>query len=264
MSTAPGWLRAYRILRIMLLLLGGAVVAALLFPGCGSKVRLRLKRDWSAALVDAFGVTIEADLKYAEPGCLIVANHISWLDVFVINAVLPAAFVAKDDIRAWPLFGWLAAKNDTIFLRRGSRGHARQINETVASLLGTGREVAVFPEGTTTDGRSLLHFHAALIQPALAAGRPVLPVALSYWAGDGQRSLAPRYDGDISLGACVSAILHERQLVVRLSTTPLLGCSGEDRKQVAMAARQAIASAAGLPLVSMEPETPLYPPGEPR
>ena len=242
----------------------GAVATLLLSPLCGDTARLRLKRDWSAALVDAFGVSIEADIRYAKPGCLIVANHISWLDIFVINAVLPSAFVAKDDIRAWPLFGWLAAKSDTIFLRRGSRGHARQINETVASLLGTGREVAVFPEGTTTDGRSLLHFHAALIQPALAAGRPVLPVALSYWSADGERSLAPRYDGDVSLGACVSAILDERQLVVRLCATPLLGYSGEDRKQVALAARQAIASAAGLPLVSTEPEILPGLPVEPR
>lgn len=209
-------------------------------------------------------MTIEADLRHAEAGCLIVANHVSWLDVFVINAVLPSAFVAKDDIRGWPLFGWLAAKNDTIFLRRGSRGHARQTNEAVASILDAGGDVAVFPEGTTTDGRSLLHFHAALIQPALAAGRPVLPIALSYWAADGQRSLAPRYDGDISLGACISAILNERQLAVRLVTTPLLGCYGEDRKQVALAARQAIASAAGLPLVSTAPETPPDPPGEPQ
>ncbi|MBU3695607.1 MAG: 1-acyl-sn-glycerol-3-phosphate acyltransferase [Rhodocyclaceae bacterium] len=242
----------------------GAVATLLLFPFCGDPARLRLKRDWSAALVDAFGVRVEANTRHAMPGCLIVANHISWLDIFVINAVLPSAFVAKDDIRAWPLFGWLAAKSDTIFLRRGSRGHARLINAAIADILDAGKYVAVFPEGTTTDGRSLLHFHAALIQPALAAGRPVLPVALSYWAADGERSLAPRYDGDISLGACISAILHERQLVVRLSTTPLLGPSGEDRKQVALAARQAIASAAGLPLVSMEPETPLGLPVEPR
>ena len=75
----------------------GAVATLLLSPLCGDTARLRLKRDWSAALVDAFGVSIEADIRYAKPGCLIVANHISWLDIFVINAVLPSAFVAKDD-----------------------------------------------------------------------------------------------------------------------------------------------------------------------
>lgn len=242
------------------MLLGAAFVALLIFPLCGAKCRRELKRHWSAALVAAFGIRIHTDLRHARPGVLIVANHISWLDIFVINAVLPSAFVAKDDIRGWPLFGWLAAKNDTLFLRRGSRGHAKVINAEVAAILEAGREVAVFPEGTTSDGRSLLLFHSALIQPALAAGRPVLPLALSYWDAGGKRSLAPRYDGDISLGACVSALLLQRGIVAKLVSTPLLGLNGEDRKVVAVQAREAIASAAGLPLVRTELETRLDPP----
>lgn len=208
------------------------------------------------ALLDALGVEVEADLTHAVPGALLVANHISWIDIYVINAALPSAFVSKEEVRHWPVIGWLAAKNDTVFLRRGSRGHAKVINEQVAEILGKGKHVAAFPEGTTTDGRSLLHFHAALIQPALAAGRPVLPVAISYWELDGQRSLAPRYDGDISLGQCASAILRRKRLIARLVTTPVRGTNGEDRKQVAVEAREAIALAAGLPMVSNPPETP--------
>lgn len=125
-----------------------------------------------------------------------------------------------------------------------------------AGLLGQGKHVAVFPEGTTTDGRSLLHFHAALLQPALAAGRPVLPAAISYWELDGQRSLAPRYDGDISLGECTRAILGRKRLIARLVTTPLRGLNGEDRRVVAAEAREAIALAAGLPMANNPPETP--------
>ena len=211
---------------------------------------MALKASWAAALLDALGVEVEADLTHAVPGALLVANHISWIDIYVINAVLPAAFVSKEEVRHWPLIGWLAAKNDTVFLRRGSRGHAKVINEQVAKILDKGKHVAVFPEGTTTDGRSLLHFHAALIQPALAAGRPVLPVAISYWELDGQRSLAPRYDGDISLGDCTSAILQRKQIIARLVSTPALGLNGEDRRQVAAAAREAISSGAQLPLVN--------------
>jgi 1-acyl-sn-glycerol-3-phosphate acyltransferase len=142
------------------------------FPLCSDRKRLALKASWAAALLDALGVEVEADLTHAVPGALLVANHISWIDIYVINSALPAAFVSKEEVRHWPLIGWLAAKNDTIFLRRGSRGHAKVINEQVAEFLDKGRHVAVFPEGTTTDGRSLLHFHAALIQPALSAGRP--------------------------------------------------------------------------------------------
>jgi len=235
----------------------------LAFPVCSERQRLALKSSWAASLLDALGVDVEADLTHAVPGALLVANHISWIDIYVINAALPSAFVSKEEVRRWPLIGWLAAKNDTIFLRRGSRGHAKVINQQVADVLGKGRHVAVFPEGTTTDGRSLLHFHAALIQPALGVGRPVLPVAISYWEVDGQRSLAPRYDGDISLGQCTRAILGRKRLIARLVTTPLRGLNGEDRKQVAAEAREAIALAAGLPLVSSRPETPDGLPGEP-
>ena len=180
------------------------------------------------------------------PGALIVANHISWIDVFAINAVLPSAFVAKEEVRHWPLIGWLAKKSDTVFLRRGSHGHARIINREIAEILGKGNHVAVFPEGTTTDGTHLLHFHAALIQPALAVGRPVLPLAISYWEADGSRSLAPGYVGDLSLMQCTLAIAGCKGLVARVITCPVLGLAGEDRRQVAVAAREAIGIGAGL------------------
>ena len=229
----------------------------------GDARRLRFRARWATRLLRILGIRLEADLTHAAPGVLLVANHISWLDILVINAVLPAAFVSKEEIRHWPVIGPLAVRNDTVFLRRGSRGHARIINAEIAGLLAQGKHVAVFPEGTTTDGHSLLHFHAALLQPALAAGRPVLPLAISYWEADGQRSLAPRYDGDISFGECLHAILGRKCLVARLVTTPLLGISGEDRRQVAAAAREAIASAAGLPLAHNRPGTPDDLPGEP-
>jgi 1-acyl-sn-glycerol-3-phosphate acyltransferase len=219
-------------------------------------MRERLKSSWAIALLASLGVEVEADLTHALPGALLVANHVSWIDIYVINAALPAAFVSKEEVRHWPLIGWLAAKNDTVFLRRGSRGHARIINQEIAGLLEKGRYVAVFPEGTTTDGTHLLHFHAALIQPALAAGRPVLPIGISYWEPDGQRSLAPRYDGTISLGECTRAILGRKRLIARLVTTPVCGMNGEDRRQVAATAREAIASAAGLPLPSNPPGKP--------
>ncbi len=239
-----------------MLVVCGAVVALTLFRICGDRRRLLLKQTWSAALLDALGIEVEADLTHAVPGALLVANHISWIDIFVINAVMPSAFVSKEEVRHWPIIGWLAARNDTVFLRRGSRGHARIINEQVAAILGQGKYVAVFPEGTTTDGCSLLHFHAALLQPALAAGRPVLPAAISYWELDGQRSLAPRYDGDISLGECTRAILGRKRLIARLVTTPLRGLNGEDRRVVAAEAREAIALAAGLPMANNPPEIP--------
>ena len=231
-------------------MLAGALVALTIFRICGDRRRLLLKQSWSAAVLDALGIELEADLTHLEPGVLLVANHVSWLDIFVINAAVPSAFVSKEEVRRWPVIGWLAEKNDTVFLRRGSRGHARIVNGEISALLAAGKVVAVFPEGTTTDGRSLLHFHAALLQPALVAGQPILPAAISYWELNGQRSLAPRYDGDISLGECTRAILARPRIIARLVTTPLRGRNGEDRKRVAAASREAIALAAGLPMAN--------------
>lgn len=235
-----------------MLILQGLLTIVLIYPVVGGRSRLALKQRWSRALLNVFGIELEADLRLATPGSMLVANHISWLDIFAINAVLPAAFIAKEEVRHWPLFGWLAKTNETVFLRRGSRGHARIINQEIADLLSAGKYVAVFPEGSTTDGRRILHFHAALLQPALAAGRPVLPIAISYWEPDGSRSLAPRYDADLTMGDSIANLLKRRRTIARLELTPALGMNGEDRRIVAHAAREAIAGAAGIPLEEKE------------
>ncbi|MGE5490522.1 MAG: lysophospholipid acyltransferase family protein [Actinomycetota bacterium] len=225
----------------------------LVFPFCTDDRRLRLKQRWSRGMLDTLGIRLDADLAHLVPGSMLVANHISWLDIFVVNAARPCAFVSKEEVRHWPVIGWLATMNDTVFLKRGSRGHAKLINQEIAEILGTGKHVAVFPEGTTTDGTHLLHFHAALLQPALAAGRPVVPAAISYWEPDGSRSLAPRYDGDLSLGDCLKAVLSRRRLTARLVATPAQGLNGEDRRTVAAAAHAAITAAAQLPPAAREP-----------
>jgi 1-acyl-sn-glycerol-3-phosphate acyltransferase len=223
------------------------LVALCAYPFCGEARRLRLKARVSQGVLDALGIKLDAELGHVVPGALIVANHISWVDIFVINAALPSAFVAKEEVRRWPLIGWLAATCDTVFLRRGSRGHAKIINGQIADILGKGNYVAVFPEGTTTDGTHLLHFHGALIQPALAIGRPVLPLAISYWGEDGNRSLDPAYVGDVTLAQCTLAIIRGQGLTARLKTSPALGLAGEERRQVAKLAREAISVGVGLP-----------------
>ncbi|MBS1198984.1 MAG: lyso-ornithine lipid acyltransferase [Proteobacteria bacterium] len=240
MNNTPPLVRALRLLRVGLLILSGVATAVFLYPLLNEKARARRKQRWSQVLLDILGVRVEADLGHVIPGSLIVANHISWLDIFVIGAVLPAAFVSKAEVRNWPILGWLAAINETIFLRRCSHGHARLINAEIGEKLLAGKHVVVFPEGTTTDGLRLLSFHGALLQPALTAGRPVVPLALSYWEADGERSLVPRYDGDISFGECLNSILSRRCLRARLQSLPVLGVAGEDRRTVAKAAQAAI------------------------
>jgi len=212
-----------------------------IYPLTPSRTHRTQRQRWSRALLGLLGVELRPTGTAIEPGCLLVANHISWLDIFVLNALVPSAFVSKAEVRDWPLFGWLASRNDTVFLRRGSRGHAKIINGEIGALLDAGRNVALFPEGTTTDGSHVLHFHAALLQPAIESGHAVQPVAISYHAPGGEFSLAPAYHGDVSLGQSLAAIIAEPRLVARtLATKPLSTKEGASRRALAQTARDAI------------------------
>lgn len=266
-APAPRLLRVWRYLRLALHLAEGVATIALLHRFSSRTRREAMRRSWSARLLRVLGIQLEQRGEAVAPGCMLVANHVSWVDIFVINALAPAAFVSKAEVRDWPVIGWLAARNDTIFLRRGSRGHARIINEETAALLDAGRNVAIFPEGTTSDGRSVLHFHAALLQPAIACGHPLQTLALQYRSADDRFSRAAAYDGDLSLGQCLANIVAERSIVARVTVAaPLATTDGLDRRTLAAHARAQIAAAIGAPLperapsgLSPAPETPPRP-----
>ncbi|MFT3778024.1 MAG: lysophospholipid acyltransferase family protein [Ottowia sp.] len=131
---------------------------------------------------------------------LLVANHISWLDILVLHAAGFCRFVAKSDVRRWPVIGMLATGAGTLYIQRESRRDALRVVHHMRDALLRGEVVAVFPEGTTSDGTVLLPFHANLIQAAVSAHAPALPVALQFIDGrTGRPSLAPIYIGDQTL-----------------------------------------------------------------
>lgn len=188
-------------------LLWGAATVATVYPWITARFRRALKRRWSRQLLETLGIRLKVGAgATALPPGLVVSNHISWLDIFVINALTPAAFVSKDDVQHWPLIGWLCAQTETIFLERGSRAAAQRTRETMIGHLQSAVPVAVFPEGTTTGGDRVLPFHAALFQSAIDAAAPVVPLALRYTDRAGNPSRAPAYDGDITLWQCLRAI----------------------------------------------------------
>ena len=254
-SATPRLIRAWRGLRLAIHFVWIALGALVLYPAVGAGARARLKQRWSAQILKILGVRLEAPASDAPPGCLIVANHISWLDIFVINALRPSAFIAKAEIRQWPFIGWLGARNDTVFLRRGSRGHAKVVNGQIDALLGDGVDVAIFPEGTTTDGTHLLSFHAALLQPAIETGRAVLPLALSYHDAQGKLSQAPSFAGETTLVQSFAAIFACRSLTARVQPAPAIDTTELTRRELSQAAHQAIATRLGLPAANYRPET---------
>src|SRR5574343_390127 len=239
MSTEPSprLMRFARGSRVIVHLLGGLVWVLVAFPFFSVERRRLIRTRWSQELLRYFGFTLKINGALPAQAGLLAANHVSWIDIFAVNALTPVSFVSKDDVIHWPIIGTLARYNETIFLQRGSRGHAHTIGRDMAMRLESGNWLAVFPEGTTTDGTHLHPFHGALLQPAIDADVPVTPVALRYEDVQGNRSLLPAYAGDTSLWTCFCAILSARQLVVRLTIgepvqmAPALGNQG--RKQLA-------------------------------
>ncbi|MDP1606610.1 MAG: lysophospholipid acyltransferase family protein [Rhodocyclaceae bacterium] len=234
-----------RLTRLALHLLTGLTTAAAVYQWISPTRRLMLKQRWSRQLLGCLGVKLQVRGTAAEG--LLVANHISFLDIYVINAVAPAAFVAKDEVRRWPLIGWLATQTDTIFLERGNRKAAQHARTRIVEQLHTGQRVAVFPEGTTTRGDRVLPFHGALFQAAIDTGAPVTPLALCYLDRDGRRSEAPAYADAITLWQALRAIVSANGLVARIEVLPPLPSHSSDRHHLAAHAHRAITHAASAP-----------------
>ena len=186
---------------------------------------------WSRGMLARLDIRLEVqgDAALAGP-LLLVSNHISWLDITSLHAARFCRFVSKADVARWPLIGALASGVGTLFIQRESRRDAMRVVHHMADSLRAGHVLAVFPEGTTSDGVDLLPFHANLLQAAIAAGVPVQPVALKFVDARGERSLAPCYVGDDTLFGSVWRTVRARDITVRfVFGTPQLS-EGRERR----------------------------------
>lgn len=233
---------AFRLARTALHLGWGVATAATVYPRLPPRIQFWLKARWSKQLLDVLGVRLRTT-GTPLPGGLFVANHISWLDIFAINAVAPTTFLSKDEVRRWPVIGWLSARVGTLFLERGSRSAAQRARERLIEELRQGARIGVFPEGTTTEGDRVLPFHGALFQSAIDAGMPVMPVLLRYADRAGQPTAAAAYVGDTSLWQCVASIVSASGLTVQIDFLPPVDTAGTDRRHLAHRAHQTIAHA---------------------
>jgi 1-acyl-sn-glycerol-3-phosphate acyltransferase len=238
-----GW----RLARLVFHLLRGLATCALVFPWAGARLRERLVRRWSARLLAICRVRVE-HMAGAAPlaRALIVSNHVSWLDIFVINALHPCRFVAKAEIRAWPVLGWLVAQAGTVFIARGNRRDLRHIFKGLVDALGQGQRVAFFPEGTTASQGQLLPFHANLLEAAIDARVPVQPYALAYVDARGGWHAAVDYTGETTFVDSILRILQGEPVVARLGCLAPIASEGAHRRDLAAQARAAIAQALGV------------------
>jgi len=254
--------RTLRLPALLVLLFGGLFTVLALFPFGGEGFRHAAIRRWSRMLIAVCGVRpvpVRADgaapLADLPPGRLVVANHVSWIDIFVIHSQCPCAFVAKDEIRSWPLLGTLVARTGTLFIERGKRRAVHRMIEHIERRLQVGGRVAVFPEGTTSDGRRLLPFHANLIEGAVRAGVPVTPVGLRYVDGDGDSSPIVEYIGDTTFVTSLWRIIGAPAVlceVIALAEIPT--GDARSRHEIAQRARDALAERLALPLDDRLPD----------
>jgi len=219
----------------------GVALSFTWLPLVGDARRLRFRARWSARLLRILGIRLEADLAHAAPGVLLVANHISWLDILVIHAARYCRFVSKSDIRGWPLVGTLATGAGTLYIERSRRKDALRMVGDMAQAMKDGDVLAVFPEGTTSDGLSLLPFHANLIQSAIAAEAPVQPMSLKFVdARTGELTLAPCYIGDDTLVGSVWRTLKAPPITAVVCFGEPQAAEGRDRRQWASDLRAAV------------------------
>lgn len=231
------------LIRVVLHLLQGLATCALVFPLAGPSLRERCIRSWSAKLLGICGVRLSVAGVVSDAPALIVCNHVSWLDIFAINSLRPCRFVAKSDIRDWPLVGWLCERSGTIFIARGRQRDVRRIFQGLVDSIHAGERVAFFPEGTVSLQGTVLPFHANLFEAAIDADVPVQPYALRYLDRHGRPHPAVDYVGDTTFVQSMLTILRHRDIRAELLLLPTLPSAGAHRRELAAAAHDAIAGA---------------------
>jgi len=253
----------YRLFRIGLHILRGVVTAALVYPLANSQQRERLVRNWSRQLLAILHIRLKvhgALTPMPAQGVLLVANHISWADIFLINSAHPAHFISKAEVRDWPIVGWLSVVIGTFFIERTRKRDTHRLNHAIQGALKNGKLIAVFPEGTTSDGSKMRHFHTSLLQAAVACESLIQPVAIRYLHLDGRINTAPAYIDDMSMDDSLKRVLGEKNIQAELTFLPPISSHGKTRRELALEAEAAISSALRLANPRSDTGTPADPP----
>lgn len=233
---------AWRLARLLPHVLHGLWIVSRHFGRMTPERRHERIRWWSARTLRILGIELQVSGQAQPAGHLLVANHVSWLDIAGVHAVLPQArFVSKADVKHWPLVGTLVEGVGTLFIERASKRDALRVVHQTAAALQAGDCVAVFPEGTTGAGPELLPFHANLLQAAVTTGAPVLPVVLR-WHEPGERfSSSARFIGDTTLVQSLWRIASARGLGIEVQLLPSIATEGQDRRALGETLRALIA-----------------------
>ena len=231
------------VLRLLIHVVGAVLTTTLLYPFMNDSKRNDYVRKWSKKLLDICHVSVKVNnLQLLSDRALIVSNHISWLDIFLIYSVTHGHFIAKADMANWPMIGLLARKAGTLFLERSNVRQLKNTLETLVKKLKARERVIFFPEGTTSKQGAMLPFHPNLFEGAIHTGLPVQPFALKYVNRQGEYEEAVDSHGDITFGQSVASIIRQDYIRAELTILPAINAIGMHRKTLSVMARKTIIS----------------------
>lgn len=236
------WRALCKFVRVLGWVLHGYWRVRTVFPQLSDEQQARAVEVWARGMLAIIGIEVRVKGHPAHGPVVMAANHISWLDILVMHAACHCRFVAKSEIRGWPVVGALTTGGGSLYIERSSNRDAMRVVHQMAEALRQGQVLAVFPEGGTGDGVSLLPFHANLLQAAISAEVPIQPVALQFMdAATGALSLAPCYHAEDTLVSSLWRTLCAPPLLaqVRYGTTQM--AQGRNRRIWAHDLRETIA-----------------------
>ena len=260
-KTTPLLLRFIRLIHLLLHVASG-LLQSIVYPYFPLYIQRRMMQHWATKLLSILSIRLQCHGKIPGleiPRALFAANHVSWLDICVLMAACPTRFVAKAEINKWPILGLLSRNTGTLFIERAKRSDTLRINQHISDVLEKGERVVVFPEGTTTDGTQLNHFHASLLQSAINADALLYPVAIRYRNVAGNISQEAAYL-ELSLFFSLQKILSQVKIDAELTFAEPIPCGMKNRRELARLAERAIAERLSVPIVHKKIEKLSDPP----
>jgi 1-acyl-sn-glycerol-3-phosphate acyltransferase len=232
-----------KFLRVIAQVLRGYWTIRTIFPKLNDEQQARYVEVWARGMLAIIGIKVRVKGHPASGPVLMAANHISWLDILVMHAACHCRFVAKSEIRGWPLVGVLTTGGGSLYIERGSNRDAMRLVHQMTAALQQGQVLAVFPEGGTGDGVTLRPFHANLLQAAISAEAPIQPIALQFIDADTQQiSLAPCYRDDDTLISSLWRTLCAPPLLAQVRYGETQMAQGRNRRAWAQDLQAAVAA----------------------
>ena len=235
--------RFLTVLRIIGQVFKGCFILLLVFPWLKAEQRHQSIRKWCTQLLGIFQMRLSVigAEQLEDAHYLMAANHISWIDIHVINAFKPHYFVAKSEVASWPIFGWMAKQLGTLFIERGKSNSIRNMVQEIAEQLSQ-KAICIFPEGTSTDGWQVAPFKPNLFEAAIVASAPVYVLAIQYFdLQTGKKTTAPAFIGDMGLVDSMWNLICSPPICAQISISEKLPAL-KDRKALAELSQSLIAA----------------------